>query len=115
MKNCCKYNAGMLREPVRFERLTRTSDNFGGATEAWAAISGAPTLAHVRNMSGREIYVSERLEARANLKIVVRYFAGLTEVDRVQVGGRPCQIRRVNNVDFEDRWLEIDAEIGAAT
>lgn len=105
----------MLREPVVFERMTRTADGYGGATETWAAISGAPTFAAVRSMSGNERYTSARLEARSTVRVVVRFFAGLTEVDRVQVAGRPCQIRFINNVDFANEWLEIDAEMGAAT
>jgi len=104
----------MLREPVTFQRKTRTSDGAGGYTTGWAAISGAPTRAMVKAMSGRERWASERVEATANYRVVVRYFADLNEVDRVLIRDRPCQIRFVNNVDLDDRWLEIDVEMGAA-
>ena len=114
---CCpppKYTARDLREVVEFQRKTRTADGAGGFTDAWAAISGAPTRAMVKAMSGRERWASDRVEASANYRVVVRYFAGLTEVDRVEVRGRPGQIRFINNVDFDDRWLEIDVNLGDA-
>lgn len=114
MSKCCKYTAGMLREPVSFERKTRIDDGAGGFTETWAAISGAPTRAFVKPMSGREIWASQRVEATASHMIVVRYFADLTEVDRVVIRNREYNIRFINNVDFDDKWLEISAEGGVA-
>lgn len=115
---CCgsdsKYTAGMLREPVTFERLTRTSDGAGGFTEGWAAIAGAPTLAAVKPLSGRERWASQRIEATANYRVAVRYFDGLTEVDRVVIRDRPCQIRFISNLNMADEWLEIDVEMGVA-
>lgn len=115
MKCCAKYSARDLREPVSFERLTRTSDGAGGFTESWASISGAPTRGMVKAMSGRERWASQRIEATSTHRIVVRYFADLTEVDRVVIRGRPHQVRFINNVDLADRWLEIDAQLGVPT
>jgi SPP1 family predicted phage head-tail adaptor len=104
-----------MREPVTFERLTRTDDGAGGFTNAWTTISGAPVRGMVKPLSGRERWASQRIEATANYRVVVRYFSGLTEADRVVIRGRPCQVRFVANVDMADRWLEIDVEMGAAT
>lgn len=115
MTCCSKYSARDLREPVTFERLTRSSDGAGGFTSSWSAISGAPTRAMVKPMSGRERWASARIEALANYRVVVRYFSGLSEGDRVLIRGRPGQIRFIGNVDMADRWLEIDVELGAPT
>jgi hypothetical protein len=30
------------------------------------------------------------------------------------VRGRAYQVRFINNVDFDDKWLEISAEVGVA-
>lgn len=111
---CDKYNARMLREPVTFERATRTSDGAGGATQSWAAISGASDRAHVKALSGHERFASDRVEAGTRWRIVVRYFAGLTEKDRVTMRSRAYNIRFINNVELKDRWLEIDLDGGAA-
>lgn len=109
-----KYNGRMLREFVRFERPVETTDEYGARLKTWVAITGAPTRAMVKPMSGRERWASERTEATANYRIVTRYNADLTEKDRVLVRGRPCNIRFIANVDMDDRWLEIDVEMGAA-
>lgn len=112
---CCKYSAGMLREVVTFQRKTRTSDGAGGFTTAWAAISGAPTRAMVKAMSGGERWASMRTEATATHRVVVRYFADMVEGDRVLIRGKPADITFINNVDYDDKWLEISANLGAAT
>ena len=117
MVNCCKppkYTARDLREPVTFERVTETADSYGARVRTWAAISGAPTRAMVRPLSGGERYASARVEATSTHRIVCRYFAGLTEADRVVVRGRAYNIRFIGNVDFADQWLEITAELGVA-
>ena len=114
MAKCCKYSAGMLREPVEFQRIVRNDDGGGGFTEDWSAISGAPTHAFVKPISGRERWASQRVEATASHMIVVRYYSDLTEVDRAVIRGRAYNIRFLRNVDFDDKWLEISAEVGVA-
>lgn len=112
---CCDYTAGMLKEPVTFQRETLVSDGAGGTTSTWATISGAPTRGFLKAMSGSERWASARVEANVTLRLVVRYFAGLREGDRVQVRGEAANIRFINNVEFADKWLEIDLQAGVAT
>lgn len=109
---CCDITSGMLRTPVTFQRLTRTSDGAGGATQSWAAIAGAPTRGHVKSMSGSERFASARVEATATHRVTVRYFAGLTEADRVVFGGRLYSIKFINNIEQRNRWLIIDVMSG---
>jgi SPP1 family predicted phage head-tail adaptor len=68
----------------------------------------------VKAMSGGERWASQRTEATASHKIVVRWFDGLTEVDRVVIRGRAYNIRFIDNVEFQDKWLHITAEVGVA-
>lgn len=112
---CCKYKAGMLRTPVEFQRKTQTRTSSGGFSEAWAAISGAPTKAHVEALSGSERVASDRVEAHAKFRLVTRYFSGLTAADRVKIGDRLHNIRAIDNVEMRDRWLRIDLDGGVAT
>lgn len=115
MVRCCgKYNARQLREAVTFQRKTRTSDGAGGYTSGFAAISGAPTRAMVKPLSGRERWASDRVEASANYRVVTRYYDGLKEGDTVLIRGRPANIRFIANVDMMDEWLEIDVQLGDA-
>ncbi len=114
---CCKatkYSARMLRQEISIERLTRTDDGAGGYTESWAAVSGAPTRAMVKAMSGRERWASQRVEATATHMFVVRFSSGLMESDRISFDGKNYNIRFLNNVDYADEWLEITAEMGVA-
>jgi SPP1 family predicted phage head-tail adaptor len=112
---CCDLHAGMLREPITFERLTRVSDLAGGATETWATVSGAPTKAYVKMLSGGERYAAMRVEATTRWRIWCRYFAGLLERDRVIIRTRKHGIVVINNLELRDQWLEIDLDGGAAT
>ena len=109
---CCDYTAGMLSEPVTFQRVTLASDGAGGQTRTWATLQAA--RANVRMTGGSESFGADRTEATARFRIVCRYFAGLTEADAVLIRNRRYQIRMINNVEFANKWYEIDAEVGVA-
>lgn len=111
---CCDMTAGMLSEPVTFQRQTLTSDGAGGQTQSWATVSGAPTRAHVRPVSGSERYASDRVEAIVRLRLVTRYTTALREGDRVQIRNRVHNIRFLDNVEFANKWLQIDVDGGVA-
>jgi SPP1 family predicted phage head-tail adaptor len=111
---CCDMHAGMLRELVTFQRRSLASDGAGGQTETWATISGAPTRAFVKPVGGSERFASDRTEATVRLRLVTRYNSGLREGDRVKIRGRVHNIRFLDNVEFQDRWLQIDVDGGVA-
>ena len=115
MSLCCDYSAGMLKEPITIQRMTRTSDGAGGQTQTWATVSGAPTRAAVMPLSGSERYQFDRLEATASLKVTVRYTSGILESDRIVIRSRNHNIRFIKNVEFADKWLEIIVDAGVAT
>jgi head-tail adaptor len=112
---CCQYTAGMLREPVTFQRKSRVRNGTGGFDETLATIPGAPTRASVKALSGGERWASDRVEATTRWRLVTRYFDGLTEEDIALVRGRKHNIRFINNVELRDRWLEIEVDGGVAT
>jgi len=114
MAKCCKMNAGMLKEPVTFQRAAKVSDGAGGYTETWGTLAGAADRAAVKAVSGRERFASDRIEATTKWRITVRYFTGLLESDRVIIRTRAYNIRFINNMELEDRWLEIDLDGGVA-
>jgi head-tail adaptor len=111
---CCLYNAGMLREPLAFQRLVITPDGIGGSSKTWATIAGAPSRGMVKAVSGFERAQADRTNAGASFRVVVRYWAGLREADTVLIRGLRHDITFINNVDFADRWLEIDVTRGVA-
>lgn len=107
---CCDYTAGMLREPVTFQRVALVSDGAGGQTRTWSTLQAA--RAQVKMQSGSESMRSDRLEALRSYRVVVRYFAGLTEADAVLIRNRRHNIRTINNVELENLWLVIDTDEG---
>lgn len=114
MIKCCDFSSGKLKEPVTFQRKTLTSDGAGGMTQAWAAISNSPTRAYVVPVSGSERYASDRVEATIRLRLVVRYTSILRESDRVQIRGKVHNIRFIDNIEYADKWLQIDVDGGVA-
>lgn len=111
---CCDLNSGKLKEPVTFQRKTLTSDGAGGMTQTWTTVSAAPTRAYVLPVSGSERYASDRVEATVRLRLVVRYTSGLLESDRVQIRNRIHNIRFIDNIEFANKWLQIDVDGGVA-
>lgn len=111
---CCDLNSGKLKEPVTFQRKTLTSDGAGGMTQTWATVSNAPTRAYVLPISGSERYTSDRVEATVRLRLVVRYTTGLLESDRVQIRNKVHNIRFIDNIEFANKWLQIDVDGGVA-
>jgi SPP1 family predicted phage head-tail adaptor len=107
-------HSGKLKEPVTFQRRTLTSDGAGGQTEAWATVSGAPTRAHVAPTSGSERFAHDRTEATVRLRLVVRYTTALRESDRVTIRNKVHNIRFLDNLEFANKWLQIDVDGGVA-
>jgi len=105
----------MLREPVTFQRLGAAANVDGNVVAgAWANITGTPTKGMVRPLSGYEASQAQRLNAEVKLLVVVRYTASLRDADSVLIRGLRHNIRYIKNVDFDNKWLEIDVEGGVA-
>lgn len=113
MAKCCDYTAGMLREPVEIQEQV-TVPIGGGATEL-AYQTKANVRAYVKPMSGSERLYAERLDATTRNRIVMRYRPNIVESDRIVMRGKAYNIRFIHNVEFRDRWLEIDVDGGVAT
>jgi SPP1 family predicted phage head-tail adaptor len=114
MAKCCDYNAGMLKEAVLFQRRSLTADGAGGQTVEWSTVVNAPTRAHVRPVGGSERYASDRTEAIVRLRLVTRYTAAIREGDRVKIRDRVHNIKFLDNIEFRDKWLQIDVDGGVA-
>lgn len=114
MVTCGKYSAGMLRDPCRFEREVRTPDGAGGWVSTWQPLAGAATRCHLRRLSGSEVWQAARVSAQINAKIVCRWFADLTEADRVIVDGRTWNIRFIGE-EGTRKWFELSVQGGVAT
>jgi SPP1 family predicted phage head-tail adaptor len=112
---CCEYSAGMLRTPVQFQRKLNVPDGAGGFRTSWVPISGSPTRAHYKALSGSERMMASRLDAQVTARIAVRYTPDVAPGDRVLVDGEAHNITFVNNLERRNRWLEMDLKGGVAT
>ena len=109
---CCNIKAGMLREPVEFQSQVITSVGGGASTITYtnrANVRGA-----FKPMSGSERLYAERLDATTRNRLIIRYRTDVKESDRVIVRSRAYQIRFINNLEFRNKFLEIDLDGGVA-
>lgn len=113
MSKCCDFTAGMMREPVEFQSQQKSSIG-GGATEITYATK-ANVRGFVKPVSGSERLYAERLDAQTRYRLVIRYRSDIIESDRVIIRDKAYQIRFINNLEFRDKWLEIDLDGGVAT
>ena len=106
MKGCAKYSAGQLRQVIAIEAKTRVPDGMGGFTEAWAAVSGAPTRAMITAAPGSERFAAMRQMPGNSLKMVTRYFATATAAQRVSWRSKEYAVLGVVDPDGMGDWLE---------
>lgn len=112
---CCTYTAGQLREVVSIEAKTRTPDGMGGFTEAWAAVSGAPTRAMITAAPGSGRFGFMRQVPGNTYKMVTRGFANGTAAQRVIWKGREYGVLGVVDPDGRGVWSEWRISDGVAS
>jgi head-tail adaptor len=63
---------------------------------------------------GSERFAHDRTEATVRLRLVVRYTTALRESDRVTIRNKVHNIRFLDNIEFANKWLQIDVDGGVA-
>lgn len=89
--------AGELNRRIALQSVTRTADEGGGATSAWATF--ATVWAKVEPLDGRERYEAQQVESAVNHRVTIRYRADVTARHRVLYGSRALAIRAVLSPD----------------
>lgn len=106
----------LLWKTAAFERKTWTVDAYGARLETWAAISGAGSVSvGLMALSGSERWASQRLEAQSRWRLWCAPISGLTEADRVTIGGTSYAITFVNDVEQRGVWQVLDLSGGVAS
>jgi head-tail adaptor len=106
VRECCKYNAGDLRQVVVIESKTRAANGSGGFDVAWAAVTDAPTRAMITAAPGSERWNYMRQASGNTFKMVTRWFSGASAAQRVTSGGKEYGVLGVVDPDGFRRWLE---------
>lgn len=107
------YHTGMLDQRVSLQRSTLVDDGAGGA--AVSVVEYAEVWAYVHPMSGREREHAMRADSTANYLVVVRTRDDVLERDRIVWRGRTLNVRFARNKGPREEYLEIEAEMGAAS
>lgn len=106
-------HAAELDDLASFQRLTETKDGVGGADESWAEY--AEEWVNVRAMTGRERENAMRTEARADYIVTIRYRDDVRPGDRIEWRERFLNVRFVKDSGPRETFLQIEAEMGAAS
>lgn len=106
------YAIGELDQRVQLQRKSAARDGAGGGTATWTTY--ATVWALVRPLTGRERENAQRAEAVANYLVVIRQRTDLKESHRVLWGERALNIR-FRKQRGRSAWLEMEAELGAAS
>jgi len=101
-----------MRERVTIEAATRAGDGAGGEVVTWAPL--ATVWAEVAALSGAEIVEAERVVARGQYDVTIRFRDDVTAQMRLVWRGQALNIRNVRDKDGRRRRLTIRAEGGVA-
>lgn len=103
--------AGKLDQRVTLQESTPTTDGFGQDVPAWSDV--ATVWARVEPLRGREFFQAGQMQASADVRITIRYRAGLNERMRVMWRGAPHEIvSPLIDVGGQQETLEIMCATG---
>lgn len=97
--------AGLLRHRITIESFTEGANEYGEPISTWATY--ATVWASKEDLSGREYFASQQINAEVSTKFRIRYRAGITAKMRIQHGGSVYQIAATMDPDGRKRTLEI--------
>lgn len=88
--------AGPLDRRVTLQRFTETRDEYNEPIVAWTDL--ATVSAQVVQQSGREFLSADQTQAERRVLFRLRWFDGVTVLDRVSYGGRLHNIEEVKEL-----------------
>lgn len=104
-------NAGELRIPVYFKKVTRVTDDEGFPSEQETNVFGESkcVLCKWVNAHGTEVFTAMQLEIKEPATITARYSPLIDETLIVYKGNdkEPYEIISIDNVNEQNIWLEI--------
>ncbi|PTW43900.1 phage head closure protein [Rhodovulum kholense] len=107
-----------LDQRVTIERLSRTPDGMGGATESWAPV--ATVWAQVLPLRGAETWEAMRVSPATRMKVRIRWQGGAagqpfcTPADRLVWRGRAYNIESALPHGGRERFIEIGISEGVS-
>jgi SPP1 family predicted phage head-tail adaptor len=96
---------GQMRERVVIQAPTDTVDGIGSVSTTWATVS--TVWARVQPADARERIVGDRLAAKGEYEVTIRYLTGLTPSHKLTWRSRDLMISRILNTDEQRRFLTL--------
>ncbi len=99
--NLPKGGTGKLTQRVTLQEATWEQSESGAEESTWADVSGGTLWASVLPLSGNELVQAQQVVADVTIKVVTRFYPGITTQHRWRFGTRYLNIGAVLN--FEER------------
>jgi len=100
-------NPGELRHRITLQKKITTTNENGFNVESWEDVK---TLwAAATNLHGREYFAAAAVQAENTVKFTIRYLEGIDESMRILFQGRHYNITSIDNIKYQNRYLEIKA------
>lgn len=97
--------AGRLRHRVTIQKPVETQNTYGEAEVRWQDV--ATVWASVEPLRGREYLAAKQMVSEVEVRVVIRYMAGITAKMKVVHGSDEYLIETVINVMERDREIQL--------
>lgn len=104
--------SGRLRHRLTLQSKVEARDSYGAAVITWddeATVWGA-----IEPLSGREYFAQHQIQAESTVRIVIRYYSGVSSTWRVKHGGLYYNIVDVLNHDTRNRMMTLMCREGVS-
>ncbi len=103
-----RFDVGMMRDRVTFQKPTTTADDYGQPVVAWSNyLANIPASFSQIVVGSTETTRGRQVESTAAAVLTTRYYQGITTKMRVVRDGISYGIISVREVDGGKRYLEI--------
>jgi SPP1 family predicted phage head-tail adaptor len=96
---------GRLNQRVELQSATTTCDAMGQPVQTWATV--ATVWAEVSPLTGREFDAASAANSEVELKVIIRYYSGLTSHWRLLHGTKVYQILTILNLSSGKKDLKL--------
>jgi SPP1 family predicted phage head-tail adaptor len=103
-------NIGRMRDRISIEAIETSQDTSGGFTKSWGDKSGGTNVwADVREDSGSELVIGDKLESVVSHTVICRYISGINSAMRVRWNNNGHLILRIVSVtaDYTKRFITL--------
>lgn len=105
---CQKICSGDLRHEVSVQGEIKTDDGAGGDTITW--VEKFKIMCGMRQRTAGEKLMQQDLRSHAVVVFSCRYRADILTTDKLVFGSEDYNIHSIDNLEFKNKWLVMNAE-----